>query len=91
MSEKRLNELLGEFGPRLKTATFTVEGMPSEEEVHLTKEIWGYLKENERRKILENTARMAAEEMGVEVGEIPDQTPYAMRLTYLHLQIKASS
>lgn len=88
-NKKRLLELLVKFGPRVKRVPFTAEGLPTDEEVTLTKDIWAALSPDEKKRVLGNTAKVVAKERGLKLDEVPDQTPYSMRLTHRYLQQEA--
>ena len=88
-TKKRLLELLVKFGPRVKRVPFTAEGLPGDEEVTLTKDIWSALTTEEKKKTLKNTAKVVAKERKVKPEQLPDQTPYSMRLTHRFLQLEA--
>ncbi|MFH0861849.1 MAG: hypothetical protein V1875_02360 [Candidatus Altiarchaeota archaeon] len=77
------------FERRIASLPFTDEGIPSQEEAQLTKDIWNALTKEERKAILEHTAEMVAEDHRTTRDKIPDQTPYAMRLTHKYLKMKA--
>jgi len=82
---KRTKELLNTFGGRLSVTPFTIEGFPSTEEVRLTKDIWESLTETERNEICDKLRAEFMQKYSVEKN-LPDPTPYAMRLTYLYLE-----
>jgi hypothetical protein len=88
INEERLDELSKRFQARLRKYSLTKAGIPPEEETKLTRDIWAALTDAEKKAILENTRLMVAEDMEVKEANVPDQTPYAMRLTHLYLQTR---
>jgi len=88
IDDKRLRELLDRFSLRLKEHPFTRDGEPTHEEAELTKDIWAALFQEERKRILENTTKMVAEDRKADPKKVPDQTPYAMRLSHYFLRQK---
>ncbi|MBD3388775.1 MAG: hypothetical protein GF416_06875 [Candidatus Altiarchaeales archaeon] len=89
-SDERVDELLRRYGSRLRRIPFTVDGIPSDEEVKLTKDIWAALTDGERGHALDNISHMVSEEEGIPLEDLPDQTPYAMRLTHRFLRIEST-
>jgi len=92
LSDERVAELVGRFSPRLKRVPFTIEGVPSEEEVALTKDIWKALDNGEKNAIVEATQRCVIAERtsnGKGVDDIPDERSHAIRLMHRFLQIKS--
>lgn len=84
-------KLLEEMGARLRRVPFTIQGVPSAEETKLTRDIWTVLSDEVRSSLLEGCAKVAQKRMGIDISSIPDQTPYAMRLTHRHMHIAAKS
>lgn len=88
-SKRRVDKLLDRFHPRLKRVPFTIDGIPAQEEVNLTVDIWSALTARERETIITNTSNVVAQEEQISLDELPDQTPYAMRLTHRFLQMQS--
>jgi len=82
----RTKELLGRFGRQLSMSSFSVNGMPAEEEIRLTKEIWNSLTDSEKTRICDKIKAELMEKYGVK-KHLPDPTPYAMRLTHRYLEV----
>jgi hypothetical protein len=89
LPKDRIEALLARFSPRLKVLPFTSSGIPTDEETSLTKDLWAALSESERKNLIENTARMVAENRGTPIKSLPDQEPYAMRLLHRSMRMKA--
>ncbi|MFH1402645.1 MAG: hypothetical protein ABIH11_00065 [Candidatus Altiarchaeota archaeon] len=83
----RMGDLLDKFSRRLEVVGFTSEGIPSEEEVDLIKDIWSSLTEDERARICENVRREISHSSSVMEFNRPDVTPYAMRLTFKYFKM----
>jgi hypothetical protein len=88
IAEERLDELSKRFQAMLRKYPLTKAGIPPEEETKLTRDIWAALTDAEKKAVLENTRRMVAEELETQVPDVPDQTPYAMRLTHLYFETR---
>jgi hypothetical protein len=80
--------LLKKFGLRISRTPFTISGVPSQDERQLSQDIWSALPADERQRIVENTKLMVSDDMSVGPGGLPDQTPYAVRLTHRYLQFR---
>jgi hypothetical protein len=80
------NRLLQLFGQAIAQHPFTVVGVPNEDERKLTIDIWDSISQEERQGILLATRQMVAKRRNKTADGIPDQTPYAMRLTHLYAQ-----
>jgi hypothetical protein len=80
-----VGKLIEKFGPSLRNLPFTAEGAPSEDEIILQHELWKALTGEERRSIVDNTTKMASRGR----KRFPDQTPYAIRLFYRYMWLKA--
>jgi hypothetical protein len=89
VSAQREAELLGLFRPRIIANPFTVEGVPSEDERRLTRDLWAALTEGERRDTLRRITKSVAAGRGVKEADVPDQTPYAMRLAQRLMQFRS--
>ena len=85
-SNARAIEILKRFAPRLNETPFTVDGIPSEDEVRLTRDIWAFLSSTEKAKICDNIRGEFRDRYG-NATELPDPTPYAMRLTHRYLDL----
>jgi len=81
----RTKELLAKFGRRLTANPFSIEGIPSEEEVRLTNDIWKAITESEKKSICDKIKADYIKQYGVK--DLPDPTPYAMRLAYRYLEV----
>lgn len=91
LDEKATGALLKKFGFRLRNTQFTTAGIPPQPEVSLVEEIWGSLTDAERTRIEYVTRSNVAKKDGLEPKDVPDQTPYAKRLTYRFLHHKANT
>jgi len=87
LPKERITSLADKYGPRIKRIPFTIEGIPSKEEITLTCDLWEALKENERQTLLNNTTHLIFPEETRLLPEVPDETPYAMRLLHRYMQM----
>ena len=88
MKPERIENLVERFGPRLDVVEFTDTGLPHQEEVDLINEIWGSLRVEEQKDIVEKLAHERAVELDTPHEYVPDQTPYAMRLMFYYLKMR---
>ncbi len=84
-------KILDEMGARLRRVPFTIEGIPPREEAELTRNIWEDISDDVRKDLLKGCAKVAQKRMGIDSSSVPDQTPYAMRLTHRHMHIVAKA
>ncbi|MCX6694700.1 MAG: hypothetical protein NTU61_00170 [Candidatus Altiarchaeota archaeon] len=61
----RTKELLAKFGRRLTSNPFSIEGIPSEEEVRLTNDIWKAITESEKKSICDKIKADYGQQYGV--------------------------
>ena len=90
IDERTSGALVKKLGFRLRNMSCTTVGNPQQPEVSLVEEIWEGLTDQERTRIEYLTRSNVAKKDGKEPMEIPDQTPYAKRLTYRFLHHKAN-
>ena len=80
-------ELLFQFGHRLDGTEFTAVGLPDQSEVVLIKDIWAALTDEEHAAILARINEDTQQWLSDSPVELPDQTGYAMRLTFRYLKL----
>ena len=85
LPKRTVEGLIERFGSRLRAIPFTAEGVPSDEEGTLARDIWTALPPTDRKSIVDNTTKMVSEGR----LEVPDQTPYAIRLFHRYMWMKA--
>lgn len=82
---ERTQELLDKFGKRLHDTHMTLEGLPSEDEVVLIKDIWFELTGSERNKICDALLDDISQGDSELREKLPWPEAYAMRLTFKYL------
>ena len=84
---ERTTQLLTEFGERIDQTGFTAVGLPPEAETQLIKDVWEALTVDEQQAILERIRQDTQGWLSDTPVELPEPTPYAMRLTLRYLTI----
>ena len=70
LPDKKVEELLRKYGPRIKRIPFTIDGIPTDEERNLTKDIWNSLDAETKKKILDKTRNVIASERKIKPEKI---------------------
>jgi hypothetical protein len=91
LQRRTIDKLIGTFGARLKVVPFTAEGVPSDEEATLTRDLWSGLSAQEQRDIVSNTTSMVSDIRKTSPKNLPEQTPYAQRLLHRLMWMEANA
>jgi len=86
MISKRVLGLVNKFGKRLDAIPITIEGMPTEEEINLIRDIWNELNYSEKEAIYDAINTDIARGDKAFKQKLPKPEPYAMRLTFKYLK-----
>ncbi len=81
----RTLELIDKFSARLDSMSFTSTGLPGKDEVLLINEVWNSLSIQEKKGICDNVRKDMSQGRSEIEGNLPDVTPYAMRITLKYL------
>ena len=86
MVSKRILSLINKFGKRLDEMHVTIEGMPTEEEIGLIRDVWNELTYTEKEAIYDAINTDIARGDRAFKQKLPKPEPYAMRLTFKYLK-----